>query len=278
MLEGILSAKREEVEALGRRRRELRAAAESAAPPRDFPSALRRGGEVALIAEVKRRSPSAGWLRRRLEPGQVAEAYAAGGAAAVSVLTDRHHFAGDLADLGAVRRATELPVLRKDFILDAVQLWEARAAGADAILLIVRVLERGRLLELLALARQLGLAALVEAHTAAEVELALGAGAQLLGLNNRDLDTLETDMTRALALAPLVPPDRVLVAESGISSAAQVDALGSSGVDAVLVGESLMRAADGVAAAAALVGRRRVPRAGPRAAPSPGPSLARPWK
>lgn len=258
ILERIVETKRAEVARLLPSARELRAAAEAAAPPRAFEAALRRPGEVAVIAEVKRRSPSAGWIREGLSVPEVASSYEAGGAAALSVLTDGEYFGGSLADLGAARAAVSLPVLRKDFIIDPVQVLEARAAGADAVLLIVRILDDALLAELGALAGELGLGVLVEVHTAAELERALTAGAQVVGINSRDLDTFHTDLSVALELAGAVPAGRVLVAESGIRTAADVDRVGVVGGSAVLVGESLMRQPDLVAATAALAGRPRV--------------------
>ncbi len=259
ILDRIVESKREEAARLWPRAAALRAEAEAAPPARPFEAALRRGGEVALIAEIKRRSPSAGWIRREVEVAEVASAYARAGAAALSVLTDEAYFGGTLDDLRAARGAAPVPVLRKDFVLDAVQVWEARAAGADAVLLIVRLLEDAELAELVALAAELGVAALVEAHTAGEVERALVAGARIVGVNNRDLATFRTDLGVVLGLAERVPADRVLVAESGIRTAADVDRLGAAGVHAVLVGESLMRARDIGAAAGALAGRPRRP-------------------
>ncbi len=259
ILDRIVESKREEAARLWPRAAALRAEAEAAPPARPFEAALRRGGEVALIAEIKRRSPSAGWIRREVEVAEVASAYARAGAAALSVLTDEAYFGGTLDDLRAARGAAPVPVLRKDFVLDAVQVWEARAAGADAVLLIVRLLEDAELAELVALAAELRVAALVEAHTAGEVERALVAGARIVGVNNRDLATFRTDLGVVLGLAERVPADRVLVAESGIRTAADVDRLGAAGVHAVLVGESLMRARDIGAAAGALAGRPRRP-------------------
>ena len=255
VLADIVEAKRREVGRLRGRAAEVLAAAAAAPAARDFAGALRRGGEVALLAEVKRRSPSAGWIRRDADAAQIASAYAAAGAAALSVLTDAEFFGGGLQDLRTVRAAVELPLLRKDFVLDELQIAEARAAGADAVLLIVRILEPSRLAELHAAALDAGLAALVEVHDAAELETALAAGARVIGVNNRDLATFRTELSVAEALAPRVPPGVVLVAESGIRTAADVDRLGAAGVDAVLVGESLMREADVGAAARRLIGR-----------------------
>ncbi len=233
-------AKQEEVAGLRSRRAELRRQAERASPARPFGAALQQLAEVTVIAEYKRRSPSAGALGKG-DPAEVARAYAAGGARAVSVLTDGPFFGGSLADLAAVRASVELPVLRKDFVLDEAQVWEARAAGADAVLLIARILEDARLAGLLDLCRELQFSALVEVHDAAELERALRAGAGIIGVNNRDLETFATDLDVTLTLASLIPVDRVLVGESGIATAADVDRLGSAGVDAVLVGEALMR-------------------------------------
>jgi indole-3-glycerol phosphate synthase len=233
----------------------LEAAARAAPPARSLAAALRRPGHVTCIAEIKRRSPSAGWIREGADVATIARAYAAGGAAALSVLTDAPFFGGSLDDLRAARAAVELPILRKDFMVDRYQLAEARAAGADAILLIVSALSDGELAGLLADARQLGLEALVESHDQAELERALRLGAELIGVNNRDLKTFTIDRDLATRLRPLVPADRVMVAESGIRDAADVERMRRGGVDAVLVGEALMRAPEpGPALAALLVG------------------------
>ncbi len=257
ILEKIVQTKRGEVRDLAPAAAELRARAADAEPPRGFAAALRRPAEVRLLAEVKRRSPSAGEIRPGADPVEVARAYREGGAAAVSVLTDREYFGGDLDFLRRVRAGVDLPALRKDFVVDPLQLWEARAAGADAVLLIVRILDDTLLRELLGLAAELGMDALVEVHDAEETERALAAGTRLLGVNNRDLASFATDLELSVRLAPRVPAEVVLVAESGIRTAADVDRLGAAGVDAILVGESLMRQPDLRAAAAALAGRPR---------------------
>jgi indole-3-glycerol phosphate synthase len=254
-LQAIVARKREEVEALLPLAAEVRAQATDAPPPRDLAAALRRPDEVRVLAEVKRRSPSAGPIRPDADAATVAGWYEQGGAAAVSVLTDRDFFGGELEDLRRVRAAVGLPALRKDFVIDPVQVWEARAAGADAVLLIVRILDDARLAELHGLAAELGMSVLVEAHDAEEVERALAAGARLLGINNRDLATFRTDLALSLDLAADIPAAVTLVAESGIRSAEDVDRLGAAGVDAVLVGESLMRQPDPARAVAALAGR-----------------------
>lgn len=262
ILDRIVETKRAEVAEIAPRRADFRARAADAPPPRGFAAALRRDGEVRLLAEVKRRSPSAGEIRPGADPAEVARAYADGGAAALSVLTDRDYFGGSLDALRAVRAAVPLPVLRKDFVVDPLQLWEARAAGADAVLLILRILSDAQLAELGGLAAELGMDALVEAHDAAELDRALAAGFALVGINNRDLATFTTDLDLSVRLAPRVPAGVTYVAESGIRTADDVDRLGAAGVDAILVGESLMRQPDVRAAAAALAGR---PKAGARA-------------
>lgn len=251
----IVRTKHEEVRALRPRAAELRARAADRAPGLPFEAALRAPGEVRLLAEIKRRSPSAGPIRPDARPVEVAEGYRAGGAAALSVLTDERYFGGSLRVLEEVRAAVELPLLRKDFVVDAVQVAEARAAGADAVLLIVRILEQPLLESLLGYARELGLGVLVEVHDGEELERALAAGASLVGVNNRDLKTFVTDLELSFRLAPHVPAGVGLVAESGIRTADEVRRLGEAGVDAVLVGESLMRQPDLRAAAAALAGQ-----------------------
>lgn len=260
ILDRIVATKREELRSLAGTGPELRSRAADAPPPRGFATALRRPGEVRLLAEVKRRSPSAGEIRPGADPAEVARSYQQGGAAAVSVLTDREYFGGDLDALRSVASAVALPVIRKDFVIDPLQVWEARGAGADAVLLIVRILDDELLRELHAQIREMGMDALVEAHNADEVERALAAGATLLGINNRDLDTFVTDLDLSMRLAGAVPAGVTLVAESGIRAASDVDRLGAAGVDAILVGESLMRQEDLRAAAAALAGRPKVER------------------
>ena len=195
-----------------------------------------------MLAEIKRASPSAGPIRAGADPAEIAAEYAEAGAAAISVLTDRDFFDGDLAFLARCRARVGVPLLRKDFIIDAYQIAEARAAGADAILLIVAALAKAQLGELMQAAEHYGLDALVEVHTLAEAETALACGVQLLGVNHRDLKTFAIDMSLTGAIAPSLPPGTVLVAESGIRTAADVKLLGAVGAHAVLVGESLMRA------------------------------------
>jgi indole-3-glycerol phosphate synthase len=253
----IVEAKEEEVSGLARSTRELRGRAEQAEAARPFAAALRVATEVRLLAEIKRRSPSAGPIRPGADPAEIAHGYATGGAAALSVLTDEQFFDGSLAALGEVRAAVELPLLRKDFVIAPVQVWEGRAAGADAILLIVRILDDPRLADLQALARELGMDVLVEVHDPYELDRALKVDATLVGINNRDLTTFQTDLALSEDLAPRVDPAVTLVAESGIRTADDVRRLGEVGVDAILVGESLMRQEDVTAAAALLCGHPR---------------------
>lgn len=257
ILAEIVQGKREEVEGLRPRGAELERLAAAAPPTRDFQAALGSGSAVSLIAECKRRSPGAGPIRPDLVPAELTRGYESAGASALSVLTDARWFGGSLEDLAAVRAATTIPVLRKDFTVDPIQVVEARAGGADAVLLIVRILEDRTLRELLGLAADLGLAALVETHDAEEVDRAVEAGASIVGINNRDLDTFTTDLDTTLRLLERVPGDVTVISESGIRDAADVVRLGARGVDAVLVGETLLRAADPSEAAASLA---RAPR------------------
>jgi indole-3-glycerol phosphate synthase len=263
VLASIVRTKREELATLLAEGRDaaLKRKAEQAPPPRDFLSALAHPSEVSLIAECKRRSPGAGEIRPGLDPAALTRAYQANGAAALSVLTDATYFGGASADLEKARAATTIPILRKDFTLDSVHVIEARAAGADAILLIVRILDPRQLLRLRVEAEALGMAALVEAHDAEEVSRALDAGARIVGINNRDLATFTTRLETTLELRELVPQDVVVVSESGIRSREDVARLGAAGVDAVLVGETLLRGKDPGVAAASLAGvsRRETP-------------------
>jgi indole-3-glycerol phosphate synthase len=222
---------------------ELRARAADMPPTRD-PMPAFRSPEVSIIAEVKRKSPSKGELADIPDPAFLAGQYATGGASAISVLTERRRFGGSLADLSAVRASVDVPVLRKDFIVDPYQLWEARAYGADLALLMVVSLDGGQLADLLGLCTQLGLTPLVEAHTADEVQRALDAGAQLLGVNARDLTTLHVDRSVFGKLAPDIPEGVVRVAESGVTGPEDVAEYRARGADVVLVGEALVRSGD----------------------------------
>ena len=257
ILASIVETKRQELEELRPRAGMLERAAADAPAPRDFRGALAGGETVSLIAECKRRSPGAGEIRPGLDPVSLTRGYAAAGARALSVLTDASYFGGSLADLEAVRAAVEIPVLRKDFTVDPLHVVEARGAGADAVLLIVRILDDGTLRALLRLAEEMGMAALVEAHDAAEVRRALDAGASIVGINNRDLATFTTDLDTTVRLLDGIPPGIVVVSESGIRHRDDVAHVGKSGVDAVLVGETLLRSDDPAAAAGLLAGVAR---------------------
>ena len=241
ILDEILAHKRLEV-AERKRLRPLPPLPTALEPARSFAYALRQPG-MAFIAEIKRKSPSGGELR----PGasaDLAAMYESAGAAALSVLTDAAYFGGTDDDLVTARHISGLPALRKDFVVDPYQIFEARALGADAVLLIVRALAVTELVDLLDLSHRLGIEALVETHSAHEVDRALKSGARIIGVNNRDLDTLVTDVSLAPRLRPIVPPECVFVAESGISAPEQVKALLAAGVDAILIGESLLRSPD----------------------------------
>ncbi|MBI2709076.1 MAG: indole-3-glycerol phosphate synthase TrpC [Actinobacteria bacterium] len=229
---------------------------------RGFAAALAGADGLAVISEVKRRSPSKGRLAPHLDPGELARAYAAGGAACLSVLTDAEFFGGSPDDLRAARDAVPLPVLRKDFTVGPLDVLDARAMGADAVLLIVAALGDGELAELHTLAREVGLDALVEVHDEAELERALDVGATLIGVNQRDLVTFEVDTQRAVRVAAALPAHVVAVAESGIRSGRDAARLHDAGYRAVLVGESLVTAADPATAVAEL-------RTAGRAAPEP---------
>lgn len=258
LLQSIVERKREEV--ADRMRRASLAALRDrpTVEQRDFSAALRRAASgpcgIAAIAEIKRRSPSKGPLCQALDPAALAREYAAGGAAALSVLTDAEFFGGSDEDLRAARGATQLPALRKDFTLDAYQLHESRALGADAVLLIARILEDRRLSELLALASELGLGALVEVHDERELDRAVALDARIIGVNSRDLDTFEVDLPAALRLGRRIPPSCLAVAESGIHTPGDVQRVREAGFHAMLVGEALLRSADPRARLAELLG------------------------
>ncbi len=250
-------------EAAARDGRDLAQLARSALetpPPRDFTSALRAtaaGGtrSLAVIAEVKRRSPSKGDIAPDLDPVLVAREYVAGGAACLSVLTDGPHFGGSREDLEAVRAAVGVPVLRKDFTVAPADVYDARIMGADAVLLIVALLDQDELSGLHGLAVRLGLSALVEVHDEDELARALEVGARLVGVNQRDLHSFEVDRSRAVRVAGRIPDDVVKIAESGVESPQDVVALAQAGFDGVLVGEALLRSRDRQAAVAGLLGR-----------------------
>jgi indole-3-glycerol phosphate synthase len=249
-------AEQQQIRSLSAVRKEV----DVAPPPRDFAGALRAPG-ISLIAEVKRASPSAGALRPDLDPGVLATTYADHGAAAISILTDARFFAGSLDDLRAVRASMPLPVLRKDFILDPYQVYEARAAGADAVLLIVSILSDEDLYALQALANSLGMTALVEVHNRTELDRALAIAPAVVGINNRNLRTFEVDLATTETLCKRIPEEVVLVAESGIKTSNDVRRLRRIGVDGMLVGTALVKAPDTAAAVRSLVdaGREPVP-------------------
>jgi indole-3-glycerol phosphate synthase len=258
-LEPIIASTREE---LARRRDRVpdaelaREAARRGSDLRPFAEALTRPG-LSVIAEHKRRSPSAGVIRADLRLEEVVDSYERGGAAALSVLTEGPSFGGSLDDLRAARAASALPILRKDFIVDIYQLYEALAAGADAILLIVAALSQAELERLHEAALSLGLAALVEVHDEHELERAAALGARLIGINNRDLTTLQVDIRRTFELLPGVPSATTVVSESGLRTGSDLAELEDAGVDAVLIGEALMRSRDIEAACRALTGKNK---------------------
>lgn len=232
----------------------LTAAIEETTPTRDFRRAL-GAGDCAIIAEAKRRSPSRGIIREGFDPVRIAGEYERHGAAAVSVLTDETFFGGSNADLTAVKSTIFLPVLRKEFIIDPWQIFETRAIGADALLLIAAVLGESQLREYRELAASLGLDSLVEIHDRRELETALRTGAEIIGINNRDLKTFKTNIRTSLTLAPLVPSNRIVVSESGIRSRAEIDTLMQAGVRTFLIGEALVAAPDSGAKLGDFLGR-----------------------
>ncbi len=246
VLSEILASKRTEVHCARRRvpPAELERRIADMAPPRDFAGAILAAPCPALIAEVKKASPSKGVIRHEFDPVDIARIYAENGATCLSVLTDEEYFQGHLSYLSAIRAVTDLPLLRKDFIIDEYQLLESRAAGADAILLIEAALTGGEMEWLLEGAAHLGMAAIVEVHNAEELEEVLQTPAPLIGINNRDMHLFRTTLQTTLDLMPHVPTDRLVISESGINKRADVEKLAAAGVQAVLVGESLMRESD----------------------------------
>lgn len=244
ILAEIVRTKAAELPGLRARAHALEEDAAAAPAAQDFRGALSGRDRVALIAECKRRSPGAGAIRPDLDPAPLAGTYAAAGARALSVLTDQTYFGGTTDDLRAARSAVQLPVLRKDFTLDPLHVVEARAAGADAVLLIVRILGDPALRRLHEEATRRGMAVLVEVHDRSELHRAVDLGADIIGINNRDLSTFRTDLGTTLELLDDVPDGVTVVSESGIRNAGDVDRLGDAGVDAILVGETLLRAED----------------------------------
>jgi indole-3-glycerol phosphate synthase len=246
ILDEIVFSKRDELRAASKRQsiEQLEAQAAAARPPHDFRAALAGPGPIQLIAEIKKASPSAGVIRADFDPVALGLIYQTHGAACLSVLTDAPYFQGRLADLSQVRAAVSIPLLRKDFLIDDYQVFEARAAGADAILLIAEILSDEMLSRLLECARGLGMAALVEFHDAANLPRVLASGANLVGINNRDLRHFTTDLEHTLRLRDQIPSDVTVVSESGIRTRRDVLRLKAAGISAILVGESLMRADD----------------------------------
>ena len=258
-LSGILADSERGLPDLRARREELERAAAQVIDPKSFSECL-INRNIGLIGEVKRRSPSQGAIDLNLDPAQQASQYARGGARAISVLTEGPHFGGSPADLRAVASRVDVPVLRKDFILDEVQIIEARSLGAAAVLLIVRILPPARLRALMACARDLGLESLIETHNAVELATALEAGSRLIGINSRDLDTLAIDVPSAWALVSGVPAGVVAVAESGMADEADVRLAAAAGADAVLIGTALSASSEPEALARRLSGVPRVGR------------------
>jgi len=263
ILDEIVAAKRAEVRRVKAELPEaiLRRRLADAPPVRDFLAPLRRPGRIRLIAEVKKASPSAGVIRPDFHPARIAETYQRHGADCISVLTDRPYFQGSLDDLGQVRAAVDLPVLRKDFVIDGYQVVEARAAGADAVLLIVAALDADDLKRLYQEAREFQLDVLVEAHDLPELERALDLDADLVGINNRNLKTFETTLETTERLAPMIPADRMIVGESGLFTPADLARLERVGVNTFLIGESLMRQDDVTAATRAILTKPEAVRA-----------------
>jgi indole-3-glycerol phosphate synthase len=246
ILDEIVASKRKEIEASRRRFPidELEVQAASAPPARDFRAALEGPGPIRLIAEVKKASPSAQVIREDFDPIAIARTYQAHGAHCLSILTDAPYFQGHLSYLARIRASVAIPLLRKDFVIDEYQVVEARMAGADAVLLIAEILDDRQLAALLARIKGLGMAALVEFHDEANLPRVLDAGADLVGVNNRDLTRFVTDLELTFRLRDRIPPDVVLVSESGIRTRRDVERLEAAGVSAILVGETLMRSDD----------------------------------
>jgi indole-3-glycerol phosphate synthase len=245
ILERIVEAKRKEVAALKDITPlvHLEDAIRNLLPVRDFRGAI-SNARCSIIAEVKRSSPSKGRIREEFDPVQIATLYQNNGAHAVSVLTDEAFFEGKGAYLSGIKKSIDLPLLRKDFVIDSYQIYETRFLGGDALLLIASLLEQGQLQEYIELSATLGLAPLVEVHTREELDKALAAGAEIIGINNRDLKTFSTDIKTTLTLAPLIPRDRIVVTESGINTREDIEQLIEAGIHCFLIGEALMRAED----------------------------------
>lgn len=242
LLEQILQAKQHEV---ARLKKDMPVEGNEDLPPlRDFKAAISKPAKINLIAEIKFASPSAGVIREKTDPVSIGRIYEQSGAAAISLLTDKRFFQGDPAHLPRLKKAVSLPVLRKDFIIDEVQVREALIYGADAILLIARILSRQQLSELISLCLELGMAPLTEVHNEDDLKKALDCNAEIIGINNRDLDSFKVDIRTTFELAALVPESHILVSESGIGNGEDIDSLKAAGIQAVLVGSALMRSSD----------------------------------
>lgn len=255
VLDSIIEGVKEDLESRKLSRAHILEAVEKAAPVRSSISIF-HSNSLSLIAEVKRSSPSKGALAPISDPALLASKYEKGGASAISVLTERRRFGGSLEDLDAVRKAVDLPILRKDFMVDEYQFFEARAHGADLVLLIVAALSKNQLLDYLALTQELGMHALVEVHTMEELEIALDAPSEMIGVNSRNLKTLEVDSIAFKELLPRIPADVIRIAESGIFTPADVQYAQTSGANAILVGEALVRAGDPELAVQQLLGEQ----------------------
>ncbi len=240
----IIEAKKKRLEVLHKNRTAIMALVQKAPAPRDFKETLRRDGKISLIAEVKQASPSEGLLRADFNPVALARLYQEGGACAISVLTEEDSFMGKLNHLQEIRKEVALPLLRKDFIMDELQIYESRAAGADAVLLITAILAPDQFKRLYELIHHLGMQALVEVHTEKDLRKALSLGVQVIGINNRNLQTFKVSLETTRKLIPFIPSDVVRVSESGVTSLKDILLLKGLGVDAVLVGTVLMRAED----------------------------------
>lgn len=244
LLGEIISEKKREVKLLKERWGSLYQGGKPPFPIRDFKGAISRPGQINLIAEIKFASPSAGVIRKRKNPLKIGRIYEEAGAAAISLLTDRRFFGGDISHMLRLKSAVSLPILRKDFIIDEIQVREAVLYGADGVLLIARILSAQQLKGLLAICEKFGLAPLIEVHDRDDLEKAIDCGAEIIGINNRDLDTFKVDLNTTIELAPRVADKYIIVSESGISNGKDIQLLKRSGVQAVLVGTSIMRSDD----------------------------------
>ncbi len=237
----IVETKKEEICELRKKKSAFKSKASDVSPALDFYEALSSPG-LSVIAEIKKASPSAGTISEDFEPAKIAEAYLAGGSAAVSLLTDKQYFKGDIEFFTDIRDILTIPILRKDFIIDPLQIYEARAYGADSFLLIAAILDIDKMSDLIELGRELGMEPLVESHNQEELEKTISAGAKIIGVNNRNLHNFEVDISLSENLFPIIPENAVSVAESGIHTAEDVERLKKAGFSAILVGESLMKA------------------------------------